>query len=101
VHLIENATRAMEGVSGERTLAIQVAQEAGLHVVRVRDRGCGIATDQLGQVFAHGFTTPAGGLGFGLHSCALAAREMGGALEVHSDGPGTGATFTLTLPHRD
>jgi signal transduction histidine kinase len=33
-----------------------------------------------------------------LHSGALAAREMGGSLNVHSDGPGHGATFTLELP---
>jgi two-component system NtrC family sensor kinase len=28
----------------------------------------------------------------------LTAREMGGDLTVHSDGPGAGATFTLELP---
>jgi signal transduction histidine kinase len=28
----------------------------------------------------------------------LAAREMGGSLTVHSDGPGQGAAFTLELP---
>ena len=35
-----------------------------------------------------GFTTKKDGHGFGLHSCALAATEMGGTLCVHSDGPG-------------
>ena len=44
------------------------------------------------------FTTKKDGHGFGLHSCALAAQEMKGALRVHSDGPGCGATFTLELP---
>ena len=48
--------------------------------------------------FAHGFTTRKAGHGFGLHSCALAARQMGGTLTAHSDGPGRGATFTLDLP---
>jgi len=33
-----------------------------------------------------------------LHSCILAAMEMGGVLKVHSDGPGQGAIFTLELP---
>jgi signal transduction histidine kinase len=28
----------------------------------------------------------------------VAAMEMGGTLTVHSDGMGTGATFTLRLP---
>ena len=31
-------------------------------------------------------------------SGALAAKETGGLLKAHSDGPGKGATFTLTLP---
>jgi two-component system, NtrC family, sensor kinase len=46
----------------------------------------------------HGFTTRKTGHGFGLHSCALSARQMGGTLTAHSDGPGRGATFTLDLP---
>jgi len=33
-----------------------------------------------------------------LHSCALAAKDLGGSLQGESAGPGHGATFTLTLP---
>ena len=62
------------------------------------DSGVGIAPENLTRIFAHGFTTKKDGHGFGLHSGALAAREMGGALLAHSDGPGHGATFTLELP---
>jgi signal transduction histidine kinase len=36
--------------------------------------------------------------GFGLHSGANAAQQMGGALWAESEGPGHGATFTLELP---
>jgi signal transduction histidine kinase len=50
------------------------------------------------RIFAHGFTTRKTGHGFGLHSCALAARQMGGTLTAHSDGAGKGAIFTLELP---
>ena len=39
-----------------------------------------------------------GGHGFGLHSGAIAARSMGGAITVASAGIGQGATFTLELP---
>jgi len=58
----------------------------------------GIAQEMLTRIFQYGFTTREEGHGFGLHSSALAAQEMGGSLTVHSEGPGRGATFTLELP---
>jgi len=57
-----------------------------------------IPPENLTRIFSHGFTTKKGGHGFGLHCGALAAREMGGSLLAHSEGPGHGATFTLELP---
>jgi signal transduction histidine kinase len=66
--------------------------------VAVTDNGSGITQENLTKIFQHGFTTKKDGHGFGLHSGALAAKEMNGHLMVHSDGPGTGATFTLELP---
>jgi len=50
------------------------------------------------RIFQYGFTTREEGHGFGLHSSALAAQEMGGTLTVHSEGVGKGATFSFTLP---
>jgi len=64
----------------------------------VSDNGVGIERENLTQIFSHGFTTRENGHGFGLHSGALAAKELGGSLTVNSDGPGTGATFVLELP---
>jgi signal transduction histidine kinase len=66
----------------------------------VQDNGEGIAAQNLSRIFAHGFTTRQDGHGFGLHSCALAAMEMGGSLTAHSDGPDRGAIFTLELPFK-
>lgn len=68
--------------------------------VAVIDNGVGIARENLTRIFAHGFTTRQHGHGFGLHSGALAARELGGALTAHSDGPGLGARFVLELPYK-
>ena len=64
----------------------------------VRDNGVGIAPENLINIFGHGFTTKKDGHGFGLHSGANAAKEMGGRLSAHSDGLGQGAEFTLELP---
>jgi signal transduction histidine kinase len=64
----------------------------------VSDNGIGIPPENLARIFNHGFTTRKDGHGFGLHSGALAAKEMGGSLIAHSEGTGKGATFTLELP---
>jgi signal transduction histidine kinase len=100
VNLISNARHAMaRQPPAERRLALRVARTAaGLLRVEVEDNGEGIPPENLTRIFAHGFTTRQDGHGFGLHSCALAAREMGGALTVRSDGPGKGACFTLEIP---
>jgi C4-dicarboxylate-specific signal transduction histidine kinase len=100
VNLISNARFAMKGGpdAGHRlTLRVEVAPDGTLQVA-VSDTGEGIPAENLTRIFAHGFTTKKDGHGFGLHSCVLAAREMGGTLVAHSDGPGLGATFTLKLP---
>ncbi|HSV34581.1 MAG TPA: PAS domain S-box protein [Ramlibacter sp.] len=100
VNLISNAGHAMENMAGASPrLTLRVEDVAGSSLrVSVKDEGEGIPPQNLTRIFAHGFTTRKAGHGFGLHSCALAARQMGGTLTAHSDGPGRGATFTLELP---
>jgi PAS domain S-box-containing protein len=100
VNLISNASHALENAPGDAhqiTLTVNAVAGSNLRV-SVRDEGEGIPAQNLTRIFAHGFTTRKSGHGFGLHSCALAARQMGGTLTAHSDGPGRGATFTLELP---
>lgn len=98
VNLIRNGAQAMEGTEGERRLTLQVERVGDRVEVRVSDRGVGIPPENLARIFSHGFTTRKTGHGFGLHSSALAAREMGGTLSVSSEGVGRGATFVLKLP---
>jgi signal transduction histidine kinase len=62
------------------------------------DNGVGIPPENGTRIFNHGFTTRKDGHGFGLHSGALAAKQVGGELRCHSEGRGKGATFTLVLP---
>ena len=99
VNLIRNAKYACDdGPGGEKRITLRVVpHEAHVDLV-VEDNGVGIPAENLTKIFQHGFTTRAHGHGFGLHSSALAASEMDGTLAAHSDGPGRGARFTLTLP---
>ena len=100
VNLLRNAQQAIqESGREERRIVVRIQGNGGETVrVIVQDTGGGIAPENLTRIFSHGFTTKKTGHGFGLHSSALAATGMGGALSAHSDGPGTGATFTLELP---
>ena len=104
VNLISNACHAMQRLPAPAhrlTLGVELANPndgADRLRVTVSDSGEGIPAENLTRIFGHGFTTKKDGHGFGLHSCALAARLMGGTLAVASDGPGRGATFTLELP---
>jgi len=99
VNLIRNAKHALtDGGREDKRLIVRIARHNGDVAVSVSDNGIGIAPENLIRIFAHGFTTKKDGHGFGLHSAALAAREMGGSLTAQSDGVGTGAIFTLALP---
>lgn len=100
INLIGNAKHAMADLAEHArklTLSVAVADTGTLRI-DVQDEGEGIAPENLTRIFAHGFTTRKDGHGFGLHSCAVAAMEMGGSLTAHSNGPGKGAVFTLELP---
>lgn len=99
VNLLRNAKQACEE-SGRavKQLTLRVASTADRVEISVVDNGVGIEPENLTRIFNHGFTTRKAGHGFGLHSGALAARELGGSLSVKSAGAGCGATFTLHLP---
>lgn len=99
LNLISNAKYAMDGRPAPREIMVAVDCPSPDRLrFCVGDSGVGIAAAELTRIFAHGYTTRRGGHGYGLHSCAIAAREMGGTLSAHSDGPGKGALFTLELP---
>lgn len=99
VNLVCNAEHACrESDRVDKQMTVRVAHEEGRVMISVRDNGVGILPENLTRIFSHGFTTRKDGHGFGLHSGALAAKEMGGCLSVQSDGPGQGAVFTLELP---
>lgn len=99
VNLIGNARQALEATADPRRIVLRIASvETHRVIVEVSDNGVGISPENLTRIFSHGFTTKPNGHGFGLHSGANAAREMGGTLHARSPGLGLGSTFTLELP---
>ncbi len=100
LNLLRNAKDALhEAGKSEKLIHVRITRHGDDRVrIAVRDNGVGLAPENLTRIFAHGFTTKPHGHGFGLHSGALAAKQLGGKLWAESDGPGQGATFTLELP---
>jgi len=99
VNVVRNAKYACaEAAGGTKCVTVRVRAAHGSILLSVSDTGVGIPKENLERIFNHGFTTRADGHGFGLHSSALAAKQLGGSLQAESAGPGEGATFTLTLP---
>lgn len=99
VNLISNARNACnESQTDSKRIMVKIAATDTRVSISVTDNGVGIAAENMTRLFSHGFTTRPTGHGYGLHSSALAASELGGSLKAYSEGPGQGATFTLELP---
>jgi signal transduction histidine kinase len=101
VNLVSNAKHAVEATDSQKgRIVLRARMESDDRMVRmeVADDGVGIPQENMVKIFHHGFTTKKNGHGFGLHGCALAAKQMGGTLTASSDGVGHGATFSLVVP---
>ena len=86
------------------TIALTVERDGGTAVIRVRDRGIGIAPEMLSEIFelfSQGERTldrALGGLGIGLSLVRTVVELHGGKVSAGSDGPGRGSEFTIRLP---
>lgn len=103
VNLLKNAKEAVLASENNELRQIEISvdnnDKKNEVMVRIEDTGIGIEADQLGKIFAFGYTNKKGGHGFGLHNCALIAKQLRGNLTVESQGKGKGAIFILTLPN--
>jgi C4-dicarboxylate-specific signal transduction histidine kinase len=100
LNLISNACHAVSAAptTSSREVAIEATASDGNVAIRVVDHGVGIDGETFKKLFRHGFTTKRDGHGFGLHSSAIAATELGGGIRAESEGRGRGATFVLEIP---
>ncbi|HUE14522.1 MAG TPA: ATP-binding protein [Planctomycetaceae bacterium] len=102
VNLLSNAKYAVIAANrATRRITVRLERvETDRVRIEVIDNGVGIPRENLTSIFSHGFTTRKDGHGFGLHSAANLARELGGSLTVQSAGARQGATFRLDLPFK-
>ena len=100
-NLIGNALKFTREGGVEVRLA---ARRCDIHLQiegEVRDSGVGIPADRLERIFQPFSQTEAGvregGAGLGLSICRQLVVQMGGAIDVESDGGGTSFRFAFTL----
>jgi len=100
INFLSNAKYACDaGEKPEKMVAVRLKRVSPDRVrMEIADNGIGITPENLTRIFSQGFTTRKGGHGFGLHSGALAAKELGGVISAESLGIGHGATFILEMP---
>jgi signal transduction histidine kinase len=99
-NIFSNAVEAI--IAAERIaglIEVRFDEDANQVLIQIRDNGHGFAPEMSVKLFERGFSTrrqKSGGLG--LHWCSNALAMMSGRLTMESDGPGLGATATITLP---
>jgi two-component system CheB/CheR fusion protein len=82
----------------------ELRTEQGEAMIRVVDEGRGIAPEMLPRIFElfvqgdQSIARSEGGLGIGLTLLKSLVELHRGRVDAHSEGPGTGSTFTVWLP---
>jgi len=106
-NLLSNAAQySEEGSRIELQAEVSAGSELGKGtqvVIRVRDSGIGISSDDLGRIFElfRQLEKPdrrQGGLGVGLALSRRLVELHGGTIEARSDGAGKGSEFIVRLP---
>ncbi|MDE1941010.1 MAG: HAMP domain-containing histidine kinase, partial [Patescibacteria group bacterium] len=88
------------------TVRISLTASGHMASVAVTDTGIGMTAEESRLIFSRFYRTDSArksdteGMGIGLFIINKIIERHGGHLRVHSDGPGKGSTFTLSLPLR-
>lgn len=93
-------TNALGSVESGGTVSISVSSEGDNAILCVVDDGCGLTEDVKQHLFEPFFTRrrDGQGTGLGLSITYQIVEDHEGRIVAESDGPGTGSTFTITLP---
>jgi signal transduction histidine kinase len=100
-NLLDNALRHTQPGGRVDVTATAVDDEL---LIAISDTGAGVAREHLPRLFDRFYRADAardrqhGGAGIGLSIAKALVDAHGGHIQAHSEGHGTGTTFTVTLP---
>ena len=96
INLIKNAIEAMSNFKENKSITLAIEKMGRYINLFVTDTGCGIAAEDLEQIFIPFYSTKKGGSGIGLSISQQIMQKQRGDISVRSI-PGKGSVFTLTF----
>jgi PAS domain S-box-containing protein len=102
INLIMNAIEAMATISNRPRILSVSSEINGTHhvLIKLKDSGVGIDSDDMGRIFDTFFTTKSNGMGMGLAICQTIVEAHGGRLWASAAIP-HGSIFHVALPRAD
>lgn len=94
INIIKNA---LEAVSDDGWVHIELSKDSSKAIIRIQDNGCGIAPEHLLTIFEPFTSYRPDGTGLGLSIVKRILDAHNGSIFVTSL-PGHGTTFTISLP---
>jgi signal transduction histidine kinase len=97
INILANARHASEAAAEAPAVVVSTHRKGDRIVLTVRDRGTGIAPEDMAHIFDPYFTTRRAGTGLGLPISRNIIEGLGGTLGVSSR-PGEGTEIRIELP---
>jgi len=105
-NLINNAARYTPASRRPAPIRLSVAAKGAQACIDVEDDGIGIEPALLERIFepfiqVERFEAGSGGIGIGLALAKALVQLHGGRISAHSEGPGKGSRFVVSLPRAE
>ncbi len=93
-------TNALDSIDDGGLVTVLLEHDESTFTLTVSDNGCGMTSEVLDHLFEPFFTRrrDGRGTGLGLSITYRIVQDHAGELVAHSDGPGLGSKFVLTVP---
>ena len=98
-NVLKNGVDATEGDRGAIEVDVVYRKDIESVMIRITDRGRGMTSKEVRQIFSPGFTTKARGWGLGLTLAKRIVEDYhGGKIWVEKSAPGRGTTMAISFP---